>query len=923
MSSGAEQWLVALLHSCHERYPTSGVQPAPPSPPPSLGGWLRAERLGQGIGLREMARRLGISASALSQIETGKAQPSVSKLFDIVNLLNVSVDGLLTGDGDGRPGRPGVRLPAAGRSSTRPSSWSRGCAGAGSRPGRTPGSSSSTSSTSRAAAPRATAPPCATPARSSATCCRAGSHPSRLRHLRAGPGRLDQLPGDHPAPAGNDGPEPAQAVWCILGRHARCSVALDAVRRWRTSEVHRTRRGHGHPNVRAERGRLGGAGRLRPAPDRAAGAAEGVAGPLGAGGPAQLRLPQHPLHDLDPHRHLGDGQADPLRPAAPGRRAGHLGLRLGRPPPPALQPLAGRPARPTPSRAGPGPGSPPCGAPSTRPPASPTGVAAKIRRELEAHGLAGEPVGVDVAELPVLAAMEAAGLEVVDGQQVFLDARRIKTPDEITLLTTAATMVDAAYDELYRFLRPGVRENECVGLVAKVLYDLGSEHVEGVNAISGERCSPHPHVYSDRILRPGDPAFFDILHSYNGYRTCYYRCFAVGSASAAMRDAYVRCRDYMDEAIALVKPGATTADIVSVWPAADRVRLPRRGGRLRPPVRARGRAVHLGEADLQPAGLPRPPRGAGGGHAVRPRDLLAGLRRLVGGPDRGGGGGHRRRLRGHHQVPGRGAAGRRPALLGRRTAPCPPPARPSPTATGRCAHDRRVRGAPGRGAAGAVPADGRDPGHREGRLRPVHGRPGEGDHPPGLGPGGGGRRGQRRPGAGRLRVRHLPRPPPRHRPRGQPRGLPGRADEPGHRAVRGQGRLHAPDRGRPQHARVLRDRRRPPADRLRGRLVGQAARHQPGRGGLLRRRGDQHRRLPRGPQPGRRVAAAGAVRLREQPLHGVHLDQDRDRGRPAGRRAGPRLPAPGRGDRRQRRRRGAARRRRPPPPGPGPGTARR
>ncbi|HEY8555892.1 MAG TPA: Xaa-Pro peptidase family protein [Actinomycetes bacterium] len=202
------------------------------------------------------------------------------------------------------------------------------------------------------------------------------------------------------------------------------------------------------------------------------------------------------------------------------------------------------------------------------------GVAAKIRRELERHGLAGQPVGVDLAELPVLAALEAAGLQVVDGQQVFLDARRIKTPDEITLLTTAATLVDAAYDELYRFLRPGVRENECVGLVAKVLYDLGSEHVEGVNAISGERCSPHPHVYSDRILRPGDPAFFDILHSYNGYRTCYYRCFAVGSASAAMRDAYVRCRDYMDEAIALVKPGATTADIVSVWPRAEEFGFP-------------------------------------------------------------------------------------------------------------------------------------------------------------------------------------------------------------------------------------------------------------------------------------------------------------------------------------------------------------
>lgn len=196
-------------------------------------------------------------------------------------------------------------------------------------------------------------------------------------------------------------------------------------------------------------------------------------------------------------------------------------------------------------------------------------VARKVYEVLAEHGLANEPVGVDLLEMPVLTALQRAGLTVVDGQQVLLEARKIKTPDEITLLTQACSMVDAAYEELYAFLRPGVKENETVGLVSKVLYDLGSEFVEGVNAISGERCAPHPHVYSDRLIRPGDPAFFDILHSHMGYRTCYYRCFAVGSASAAMRDAYVRCREYMDRAIALVRPGATTADIVSVWPTAQ------------------------------------------------------------------------------------------------------------------------------------------------------------------------------------------------------------------------------------------------------------------------------------------------------------------------------------------------------------------
>jgi Xaa-Pro aminopeptidase len=201
-------------------------------------------------------------------------------------------------------------------------------------------------------------------------------------------------------------------------------------------------------------------------------------------------------------------------------------------------------------------------------------VARKVFEVLAERGLQHEPIGVDIIELPVLFAMQAMGLRVVDGQQIFLEARRIKTIDEIGLLTHAASMVDAAYENLYEFLRPGVKENECVGLVANTLYKLGSEHVEGVNAISGERCSPHPHVFSDRIIRPGDPAFFDILHSYNGYRTCYYRTFAVGSASAAQREAYRICREYMDVAIEAVKPGATTADIVSLWPTAQEFGFP-------------------------------------------------------------------------------------------------------------------------------------------------------------------------------------------------------------------------------------------------------------------------------------------------------------------------------------------------------------
>ena len=294
-------------------------------------------------------------------------------------------------------------------------------------------------------------------------------------------------------------------------------------------------------------------------------------------------------------------------------------------------------------------------------------VAKKIKVELEQRGLLGEPVGVDAVELPVLFALQKEGVEVVDGQQLMQQARVVKTRDEILLLNHACMMVDAAYEELYRAMRPGFRENECVALVNKVLFEMGSEQVEGVNAISGERCSPHPHVFTDRALRPGDPAYFDILQSYMGYRTCYYRTFAVSSASQALVDAYKRCRYYLDAAIALIRPGATTADVVVGLAEGRGVRLPRRGGRVRPAVRARRRAVDLGEADLQPPRLARPPRGDPRGDGVRPGDLLARERRLVGRPHRGAARRDEGRLRGHHPLPGRGPAHRRQAVLhGRR-----------------------------------------------------------------------------------------------------------------------------------------------------------------------------------------------------------------------------------------------------------------
>jgi Xaa-Pro aminopeptidase len=193
----------------------------------------------------------------------------------------------------------------------------------------------------------------------------------------------------------------------------------------------------------------------------------------------------------------------------------------------------------------------------------------EIKAMLHDLGQAEAPVGVDIVEPAFLFEMQSQGLQVVDVQQRLLDARQIKSNDEIMLLSQAAAMVDGVYQDIADALKPGIRENQIVALANKRLYEMGSDQVEAINAVSGERCNPHPHNFSDRIIRPGDTCFFDIIHSFNGYRTCYYRTLNVGSSTPAQRDAYTKAREWMDEAIALVAPGVGTDTIAKAWPTAQ------------------------------------------------------------------------------------------------------------------------------------------------------------------------------------------------------------------------------------------------------------------------------------------------------------------------------------------------------------------
>ena len=62
-----------------------------------IGDELRRVRVSRKLSLRSVATAVGVSASLLSQVETGKTQPSVSTLYALVNHLGISLDGLMKG----------------------------------------------------------------------------------------------------------------------------------------------------------------------------------------------------------------------------------------------------------------------------------------------------------------------------------------------------------------------------------------------------------------------------------------------------------------------------------------------------------------------------------------------------------------------------------------------------------------------------------------------------------------------------------------------------------------------------------------------------------------------------------------------------------------------------------------------------------
>src|SRR3989304_4347955 len=145
-----------------------------------------------------------------------------------------------------------------------------------------------------------------------------------------------------------------------------------------------------------------------------------------------------------------------------------------------------------------------------------------------------------------------------------LDAKRIKTVDEIECLKAANSMTEAAMDAALRALKPGIRECEVLAIAWQTMTALGSEWTQCANIVSsGPYTAPYRRYTSDRIIRMGDLVIIDIGACFAGYYGDFTRTVVCGDIMPTRRQRELFQGTYFApfNACGQCRPGKTTADV--------------------------------------------------------------------------------------------------------------------------------------------------------------------------------------------------------------------------------------------------------------------------------------------------------------------------------------------------------------------------
>ena len=175
-------------------------------------------------------------------------------------------------------------------------------------------------------------------------------------------------------------------------------------------------------------------------------------------------------------------------------------------------------------------------------------------------------IGVDLWTPSVEASLQAAfpSATFVDGYDVLLKAKIIKTEEELQCIRAAAVLTEVGFHAALKALQPGVKECEVLAAGWHAMTALGSEWTQCSNIIaSGPYTAPYRRFTSDRIIREGDLVVIDIGGCFNGYWGDFTRTYVCGNLrpTRAQIDLHQQCYNALFNACATAIAGNTNYDV--------------------------------------------------------------------------------------------------------------------------------------------------------------------------------------------------------------------------------------------------------------------------------------------------------------------------------------------------------------------------
>ncbi len=184
-------------------------------------------------------------------------------------------------------------------------------------------------------------------------------------------------------------------------------------------------------------------------------------------------------------------------------------------------------------------------------------------------GVADRRLAADKLAPVALRALQSEGIEVVESGTITMDAREVKTPEEIELFKLNGKLVLGMLEAFESAVAPGVREQDLVAVITDSMLRGGGEYLITRGVASGTNTNPWRQESDDRALEDGDLVFVDTdVNGVEGYFYCVSRTFACGDRGVTpeQKETYRVARDWVQGMQELLKPGASYREVAEKAP---------------------------------------------------------------------------------------------------------------------------------------------------------------------------------------------------------------------------------------------------------------------------------------------------------------------------------------------------------------------